>query len=190
MARAQMRNAWPASAIDRLRGLTPAARIVLGCVAMAVVVAYCVGCVYFHQRFWPHTTMGGVDVSLMDAPSAREAFERSTAGRSVSLSGQGVSLQLTGARAGLEFNAEGAVEEALAKAASWQWPLQVLLAHDSSDALLASFDETLLLTTLVNELAPFNKMTHEVELMTAKYSEAEGNLTGEEILAIDWMLED
>ena len=29
-----------------------------------------------------------------------------------------------------------------------------------------------------------------MELMTAKYSEAEGNLTGEEILAIDWMLED
>ena len=41
-----------------------------------------------------------------------------------------------------------------------------------------------------DELAPFNEMTHEVELMTAKYSEAEGNLTGEEILAIDWMLED
>ena len=44
--------------------------------------------------------------------------------------------------------------------------------------------------TFCDELAPFNKMTHEVELMTAKYSEAEGNLTGEEILAIDWMLED
>ena len=44
--------------------------------------------------------------------------------------------------------------------------------------------------TFCDELAPFNEMTHEVELMTAKYSEAEGNLTGEEILAIDWMLED
>lgn len=44
--------------------------------------------------------------------------------------------------------------------------------------------------TFCDELAPFNEMTHEVELMTAKYSEAEGDLTGEEILAIDWMLED
>lgn len=142
---------------------------------MAVVVAYCVGCVYFHQRFWPHTTMGGVDVSLMDAPSAREALERSTAGRSVSLSGQGVSLQLTGARAGLEFNAEGAVEEALAKAASWQWPLQVLFAHDSSDALLASFDETLLLTTLVNELAPFNSAASDPVDAFLYYDEAAGS---------------
>lgn len=41
-----------------------------------------------------------------------------------------------------------------------------------------------------DELAPFNEMEHEVELMTAKYTEAIGNLTGEEILGIDWMLED
>lgn len=41
-----------------------------------------------------------------------------------------------------------------------------------------------------DELAPFNEMEHEVELMTAKYDDAAGNLTGEEILSIDWMLED
>lgn len=41
-----------------------------------------------------------------------------------------------------------------------------------------------------DELAPFNEMEHEVELMTAKYADVEGNLSGEEILAIDWMLED
>lgn len=41
-----------------------------------------------------------------------------------------------------------------------------------------------------DELAPFNEMEHEVELMAAKYDDAVGNLSGEEILAIDWMLED
>lgn len=41
-----------------------------------------------------------------------------------------------------------------------------------------------------DELAPFNEMEHEVELMTAKYDDAAGKLTGEEILAVDWMLED
>ena len=41
-----------------------------------------------------------------------------------------------------------------------------------------------------DELAPFNEMEHEVELMMAKYDDAIGNLSGEEILAIDWMLED
>lgn len=41
-----------------------------------------------------------------------------------------------------------------------------------------------------DELAPFNQMEHEVEIMTCKYDEVIGFLTGEEILAIDWMLED
>ncbi len=41
-----------------------------------------------------------------------------------------------------------------------------------------------------DEIAPFNEMEHEVELMTAKFEDTIGCLSGEEILAIDWMLED
>lgn len=40
------------------------------------------------------------------------------------------------------------------------------------------------------ELEPYNNIEHEVELMTAKYEDAAGVLSGEEILAIEWMLED
>lgn len=41
-----------------------------------------------------------------------------------------------------------------------------------------------------DELAPFNEMEHEVEIMTAKYNDVIGCLSGEEVLSIDWMLED
>lgn len=41
-----------------------------------------------------------------------------------------------------------------------------------------------------DEMAPFNEMEHEVELMIAKYTDAIGCLSGEEILAVDWMFED
>lgn len=41
-----------------------------------------------------------------------------------------------------------------------------------------------------DELAPFNEMEHEVELMAAKYEDTIGCLSGEEILLLDWMLED
>lgn len=41
-----------------------------------------------------------------------------------------------------------------------------------------------------DELAPFNEMEHKVELMTAKYEDTIGCLSGEEILLLDWMLED
>ena len=42
----------------------------------------------------------------------------------------------------------------------------------------------------LKELEPFNNIEHEVDLMIAKYEDAIGCLSGEEILAIDWMLED
>ena len=41
-----------------------------------------------------------------------------------------------------------------------------------------------------DELEPFNNMEHEVDLMMANFDDAIGCLSGEEILAIDWMLED
>ena len=41
-----------------------------------------------------------------------------------------------------------------------------------------------------DELAPFNEMEHEVEIVTAKYDDVIGCLSGEEVLSIDWMLED
>lgn len=41
-----------------------------------------------------------------------------------------------------------------------------------------------------DEMTPFNEMEHGVELMMAKYTDAIGCLSGEEILGIDWMLED
>lgn len=42
----------------------------------------------------------------------------------------------------------------------------------------------------LDELAPFEGIEHEVELMTVPAEEAIGSLTGNEILEIDWMLED
>lgn len=41
-----------------------------------------------------------------------------------------------------------------------------------------------------DEMVPYNNMEHEVELMTAKFEDVIGVLSGEEIIGIDWMLED
>ncbi len=41
-----------------------------------------------------------------------------------------------------------------------------------------------------DEMAPYNNMEHEVEIMTAKFEDTVGVLSGEEIVGIDWMLEE
>lgn len=40
------------------------------------------------------------------------------------------------------------------------------------------------------EMAPYNNIEQEVELMTAKYEDVIGVLSGQEIVGIDWMLEE
>lgn len=42
----------------------------------------------------------------------------------------------------------------------------------------------------LEEIKPFDETEHEVELMSVKYDPAAGGLSGEEILAVDWMLEE
>lgn len=41
-----------------------------------------------------------------------------------------------------------------------------------------------------DEMAPYNEMEHEVEIMTAKFEDVIDVLSGAEILGIDWMLEE
>ena len=41
-----------------------------------------------------------------------------------------------------------------------------------------------------DEMQPLNNIEHEVEVMTARYKDVIGELSGKEILSIDWMLED
>lgn len=41
-----------------------------------------------------------------------------------------------------------------------------------------------------DEMAPYNEMVHEVEIMTAKFEDTVDVLSGIEIFGIDWMLEE
>ena len=69
--------------------------------------------------------------------------------------------------------------------------LKPLLSRRDRIGYIAARNYRFLSNSLVEyETIRLSLIENEVELMTAKYSEAEGNLTGEEILAIDWMLED
>lgn len=134
---------------------------VASALAIALMVVYCAGCVFFYQRFWPNTVIGDANVSLMTAGDAKESLQQASDTRSVSVSGQGVSFTLTGANAGLELNVDAAVSTALAKTACWQWPVQVFLVHDYSEVISTSFDTDLLRATIEENLAAFNSMASD-----------------------------
>ena len=134
------------------------AMLIAGCFVALLAVVYCAGCIFFYQRFWPNTIIGDANVSLMGASSARAALEQSSQERTVNVSGQGISFSLNGASAGLELNVDTAVTTALAKNASWQWPLEIFKSHDDSDVLSASFDTDLLHSAIEGQLGAYNSI--------------------------------
>lgn len=137
------------------------ASMLAGVVIAALAVVYCVGCIYFYQRFWPNTYIGDANVSSMAASDAKTALEQASKTRTVTVSGQGVSFTLTGENAGLTLNVDTAVSNALAETASWEWPVQVVRAHDASDVLSTSFDTDLLRSTIEAQLQAFNSMASD-----------------------------
>lgn len=134
------------------------ATLVLGAVVAVLAVVYCAGCIFFYNRFWPNTVIGSANVSLMDAKHAATTLDEATRVQKVGVSGQGVSFVLTGESAGLRIDAREAVDAALAKEQSWQWPVQVLRSHDDSDVLSASFDEGVLRPAIDSQLAAHNSV--------------------------------
>lgn len=137
------------------------AAIVAGAVAAVLAVVYCAGCIFFFDRFWPNTNMGGANVSLMGEAQAAQAVDEATRVQQVVVSGQGVSFALTGEAAGLKVDAQAAVSTALAGEDFWKWPVKVFGSHNSTDALSASFDESVLRGVLEGQLAAHNSVASD-----------------------------
>ncbi len=167
------RRGAPASP-DPHRGLR-AAGIAAACVLVALVVAYVAGCVYFSNRLWPNTSADGIDLSLMTREQALAALDDASSELNVHVSGQGVDFELTSANSGIALDAETAVDEMLADAYAWQWPMQLLAAHDESAALSTSFDHEQVLAAVEQALAPFNETASDPVDAWVGYDEASGS---------------
>lgn len=135
--------------------------IVAGALIAAFAIVYCLGCIYFYDRFWPNTVIGDAVISGMTQEDAVKTVDRASKARTVTVSGQGVTFTLNGASAGLEINAEQAVESAISQNSCWQWPVQLFLDHDESSAATASFDLDLLRSAIEGNIAEFNSIAVE-----------------------------
>ncbi len=146
--------------------------VAIGCGALALLVAYAIGCASHTGRFWPNTTIGSVDVSGMTADEARLAMQRLSVERTVAVEGPGVSFTLTSSNAGLSLNVDAAVSEALSRVAPWQWPLQALLRHDETRVLSTSYDTEKLRSAVAAALEPYNATAADPVDASVYYDEA------------------
>lgn len=148
--------------------------IVLGVIVALLAVVYLAGALVFMDRFLPRTTVGDLDVSLKSSAEVQGMLADVIDDYVLKVEGQGFSLKLSAAEAGIRLDGRAATDAMHASANAWAWPLEILKAHDESDKLAATYNESGLGDTVRAAVDEFNKTATPPTDAVIAYSEAKG----------------
>ena len=112
--------------------------IVAGSIVGLLLIAYVAGSLYFTDRFMPNTVLGDHDVSLKTSSEVQAILDDALSDYTVAVSGQGFSMKLSAKDAGVSFDGQAIVADALGNTNPWLWPLEIAREHDETDSLAAS----------------------------------------------------
>ena len=117
--------------------------IVAGSIVGLLLIAYVAGSLYFTDRFMPNTVLGDHDVSLKTSSEVQAILDDALSDYTVAVSGQGFSMKLSAKDAGVSFDGQAIVADALGNTNPWLWPLEITREHDETDSLAASTGSSL-----------------------------------------------
>ena len=95
-----------------------------------LLIAYVAGSLYFTDRFMPNTVLGDHDVSLKTSSEVQAILDDALSDYTVAVSGQGFSMKLSAKDAGVSFDGQAIVADALGNTNPWLWPLEITREHD------------------------------------------------------------
>ena len=94
--------------------------IVAGSIVGLLLIAYVAGSLYFTDRFMPNTVLGDHDVSLKTSSEVQAILDDALSDYTVAVSGQGFSMKLSAKDAGVSFDGQAIVADALGNTNPWQ----------------------------------------------------------------------
>lgn len=133
------------------------ALIVLGVVACLLLVVYIVGAVVFMGRFYPNTTMGGLDLSMKTVEEAASLLSSAEENYVLHVKGEGLDFKVSSEDAGVGVDARAVVDSAHKDANPWMWPISILLGHDTSSHLIATSNAEALDSYVRSEVDAYNE---------------------------------
>lgn len=133
------------------------ALIVSGVVACLLLVVYIVGAVVFMGRFYPNTTMGGLDLSMKTVDEAASLLSSAEENYVLHVKGEGLDFKVSSEDAGVGVDARAVVDSAHKDANPWMWPISILLGHDTSSHLIATSNAEALDSYVRSEVDAYNE---------------------------------
>lgn len=116
--------------------------ITLAVLLVLVGILYGAGYFVFSGRFMPNTTIDGHDVSLKTVDECVPLIDEIKSDYTLSVSGQGLTLNLSDTDVGLDVDSAEVLNAALRNMEPFVWPTEILNKHDLSDYLEASYSTT------------------------------------------------
>ncbi len=151
--------------------------IMLLTLAALLLVVYVGVALYFSERFFPDTSAGGINLSFKTFSEAEEALGDKISNYTLDISGEEFELELTPEQAGLTIDAASVVDDMLASANSWMWPLEITKHHDYSDKLVASSKKETLTESITPAIEAFNTEAIAPTNAALSYDEATKSYT-------------
>lgn len=130
---------------------------------LSLVAVYGAGAYLFSQRYYPGTSVAGVDISLMDQASAMSHIENAARTYSLTISGHDFSWTFSPNDGSTLIDAEGRAKELLDESEPLIWPVRLLAnltgEDPSADAadLPDSFDKSAFTSQLMAAVEEYNQ---------------------------------
>ncbi len=148
--------------------------VVIGFLLILLGMAYTAGVVYFSGHFYPNTTLGSRDISFASAEEVALALNRDAGNYELAVSGFEFSLTVWAGDIDFEVDSTSIALEMLEESNPWAWPIEIFLSHDIGEALVGTFNETLVTELVTEAVQSYNEATTASVDATIAYSENEG----------------
>lgn len=129
----------------------------LGIIVLIALVAYLAGVAFFSFHFFPKTTLGSRDVSLMSVDDLAKDSEDALSGYEAHVVGDGIDVAVKGSDIDLKLDAGAYASSAKEQQLAWAWPTELLADHKVTSEVSASCDRDKLADQLSEAVSAINK---------------------------------
>ena len=129
----------------------------LGIIVLIALVAYLAGVAFFSFHFFPKTTLGSRDVSLMSVDDLAKDSEETLSGYEARVVGDGIDVTVEGSGIDLKLDADAYASSAKERQLAWAWPAELLADHKVTSEVSASCDQDKLSDQLSEAVSAINK---------------------------------
>lgn len=141
----QMEPAPPTPSKGRALKITA---IVIGSLLALVALVYFAGVVIFMGRFFPHTSIIGMDISGKTPEEVHQMLDGVLEDYTFKVEGQGLNLTLSAKDMGMSLDSKSIADGLLSEMDPWAWPREIFQEHDDTEDLVSTFEETKLAQTI------------------------------------------